>query len=54
MFTNILDEPVKKFIHKKFVMLDANDIIEKAAKIMRDEQIGRIGLKRIKSTIKLG
>jgi CBS domain-containing protein len=40
--SNILDEPVKKFVHKKVVMLDANDVIEKAAKTMRDEQIGSI------------
>ncbi len=38
----ILNDPVKKFVHKKVVMLDANATIEKAAKTMRDEQIGSI------------
>lgn len=42
MSSNILDESVKKFIHKKVVMLDADQTIEKAAKTMRDEQIGSI------------
>src|SRR5574341_2190463 len=42
MSSNLLDEPVKKFVHKKVVMLDANDTIEKAAKTMRDEQIGSV------------
>ncbi len=40
--SDILEEPVQKFIHKKVVMLDANQTIEKAAKIMREEQIGSI------------
>lgn len=40
--SNTLDEPVKKFIHKKVVMLDSAQTIEKAAKLMRDEQIGSI------------
>jgi len=39
---NILDEAVKKFIHKKVVMLDSNQTIEKAAKTMREERIGSI------------
>jgi len=39
---NILDEPLHKFIHKNVVMLDGNETIEKAARTMRDEQIGSI------------
>jgi len=42
MSSNILDEPVQKFIRKKVVTLDANDTIEKAARTMRDEQIGSV------------
>ena len=42
MSSDILEEPVQKFIHKKVVMLDADQTIEKAAKIMREEQIGSI------------
>lgn len=42
MSSNRLDEPARKFVHKKVVMLDANDTIEKAAKVMRDEQIGSV------------
>lgn len=42
MSGNILDEAVKKFIHKKVVMLDSNQTVEKAAKAMREERIGSI------------
>jgi CBS domain-containing protein len=38
----MLDEAVKKFIHKKVVMLDSNQTVEKAAKTMREERIGSI------------
>ena len=42
MSSNMLDEPVKKFIHKKVVILDSDQTVEKAAKTMRDEQTGSI------------
>ena len=40
MSTSILDDTVKKFVQKKVIMVDVNDSIEKAARTMRDEQIG--------------
>lgn len=33
---------MKKFIHKNIVMLDANDTVVKAARQMREEQIGSV------------
>lgn len=42
MSNDTLDQPVKNFIHKKVVMLDSDQTIEKAAKKMREEQIGSI------------
>lgn len=39
MSTSILDDPVKKFVQKKVIMVDVNDSIEKAARTMHDEQI---------------
>ncbi len=42
MSSSILDEPVKKFIHKKIVALDAEQTVEKTAKTMREEQIGSV------------
>ncbi|MEM2760392.1 MAG: CBS domain-containing protein [Nitrososphaerales archaeon] len=42
MSSNMLEEPVGKFIHKKIVMLESDQTVEKAAKTMRDEQIGSI------------
>ena len=42
MSSNMLEEQIKKFIHKKVVMFDANDTVEKAAKTMRDEQMGSV------------
>jgi len=40
--TSILDDPVKKFVQKKVIMVDVNDSIEKVARTMRDEQIGSV------------
>ncbi len=39
---NVLDQPLRNFIHKKVIMLDVDQTIEEAAKTMRDEQIGSI------------
>ena len=42
MNCDVLDEPLKKFIHKNVIMLDIDQTIEEAARTMRDEQIGSI------------
>jgi CBS domain-containing protein len=42
MSSGILEEPVKKFIHKKVITIDADETAEKAAKRMREEEIGSI------------
>jgi CBS domain-containing protein len=42
MSSKALEEPVKKFIREEVVMLSSADTVEKAAKKMRDEQVGSV------------